>query len=61
MKYTVNEDFPHPQDAEKVVAAGSIFIPAETNVAQNIVDELVKAGTITLVKPDRAASRSKRK
>ena len=58
MRYDVHEDFKldvgKPDPIE--VKAGTIFIPAETNVPQNKVDALVKAGTIELVKPDAPAA-----
>jgi len=58
MKYDVKEAFSYnigkPDPVE--VEAGTVFIPAETNVPQNIVDSLVLAGKIVLIKPERQES-----
>lgn len=65
MKYKVIEDFlldvgkPDPLE----VKAGTVFVPAETNVPINKVAALEKAGTIELIRPPKgaAANAAKRK
>lgn len=67
MKYNVKEPFsldvgkPDPVEVE----AGSVFIPAETNVSRKIVEGLVLSGKIELIKPGVAepepAPKSKKK
>lgn len=62
MKYKVMEDFSldvgKPDPIE--VKAGSVFIPAETNVPIHKVEALEKAGTIELVKPKPKAEKAKK-
>jgi len=64
MKYDVKEDFPldvgKPEPIE--VKAGTVFIPAELNIATNVVDKLVKDGVLELIRPPKDASKqAKRK
>lgn len=62
MKYKVEEDFPlDVGKAEPIeVKAGSVFVPAATNVPQYKVDALLKAGTISIVRPDIAKPAKKK-
>lgn len=67
MKYNVKETFSYDiGKSEPVeVEAGSVFIPAATNVPLNIVDRLVASGKIDLIKPEpvepQSAPKSKKK
>jgi hypothetical protein len=63
MKYNVLEDFSlNVGKADPVeVKAGSVFVPAATNVPLHKVNALLNAGTIELIRPVSTATSSKKK